>query len=207
MTGVYRPDRTFSFDGVIDWSAEDPTTIARHPVEHGKKAVTNARLKADPRRMHATFLLTDTPGAESPWAALRKIRDQDTAGGAFRALGRGIADGVSGTISQFDPRVAADNVDRCVRRFADFERFASANEPVTVSVPGKAMRRMAIGTVRDRPHPSGVGLLIEVQFEELRIVILRTAQQIPDADLAAAGFGGGGASGSTFVEVGVFGGG
>lgn len=174
LTGVYRPDRTFSFDGVIDWSAEDPTTVARHPVERGKKAVTDARLKADPRRMQATFLLTDTPEAESPYLPIAK------------------------------PFTAPD---RCVRRFADFERFAAANDPVTVSVPGKSLRRMAIGTVRDRPHPNGVGLLVDVQFEELRIVTLRTGQQIPDTDLAAAGFGGGGASGSTFVEVGVFGGG
>ena len=207
LTGALRPDETFAFDGVIDWSGEDPTTIARHPVELGKKSVTDARLKSDPQRLPVTFLLTDTPEEPSPWARLKDVLDQDTVRGSLRTVGTGIGAGAAGTVSMFDPRKWSANVDRCVRRRDDFLRFAARNEPCTVSVPGKTLRRMGIGAIRDRPHPSGVGLLSEVQFEELRIVTLRSAAQIPDADLAAAGFGGGGAGGTTFVEVGVFGGG
>ena len=207
LTGVLRPDETFAFDGVLDWSAEDPTTIARHPVEMGRKAVTDARLKSEPLRLTVTFLLTDTPEEASPWAKLKDLRDAEDLGQSFRLIGAGVAAGVGGTVSMLDPRKSRANVDRCLRRRDDFVRFAANNEPVTVSLPGKTMRRMGIGTVRDKPHPSGVGLLMEVLFEELRIVTLREAAQIPDADLAAAGFGGGGATGSTFVDVGVFAGG
>lgn len=207
LTGALRSDETFAFDGVIDWSGEDPTLIARHPVELGKKSVTDARLKSEPERITVTFLLTDTPEEASPWAKLKDVAGADTAKESFRLIGAGIASGVADTVSMFDPRKSRANIDRCLRRRDDFLRFAAANDPVTVSVPGKTVRRMGIGPIRERPHPSGVGLLIEVAFEELRIVTLKEAAQIPDADLAAAGFGGGGGAGSTFVEVGVFGGG
>ena len=208
LTGALRPDETFAFDLVIGWSGEDPTTIARHPVELGKKSVTDARLKSEPRRLTVTFLLTDSPSEASPWARLKEVGQQDTFKGSFRSVGIGIGSGVADTVSMFDPRKWSANVDRCIRRRDDFERFAAQNEPVTVAIPGKTLRRMGIGSVRDSPHPSGVGLLIEVAFEELRIVTLREAAQIPDADLAAAGFGGvSKTAAQTFVEVGVFGGG
>lgn len=208
LTGALRPDETFAFDLVVDWSGEDPTTIARHPVERGKKSVTDARLKSEPQRLSVTFLLTDTPEDASPWARLKDLASQDTIGASFRTAGAGLVAGAAGTLAMFDPRKWSANVDRCVRRRDDFLRFAAQNDPVTVCGPGKTARRMGIGSIRDRPHPSGVGLLIEVQFEELRIVTLREAAQIPDADLAAAGFGGvSKTAAQTFVEVGVFGGG
>lgn len=174
LSGALRPDRVFAFDGVIDWSDEDPTTIARHPVEAGKLAVTDARLKDAPTRLQATFLLTDSPDVDSPYVPIPI------------------------------PYAAPD---RCVRRLADWRRFVEGNDAVTVSLPGMTARRMAIGTVSTRPQGQGAALLVTVNFEQLRIVTLRTVAQIPDADLAAAGFGGGGGRGTTFVEVGGYGGG
>lgn len=208
LTGALRPDETFAFDLVVGWSGEDPTTIARHPVELGKKSVTDARLKSEPKRITVTFLLTDSPEEVSPWAHLKDVANQDSIGASFKSVGVGLAAGAAGTLSMFDPRKWTANVDRCVRRRDDFERFAAQNEPVTLSIPGKTLRHMAIGSIRDSPHPSGVGLMLEVAFEELRIVTLREAAQIPDADLAAAGFGGvSKTAAQTFVEVGVFAGG
>lgn len=205
-TGALIADRTFAFDGVLEWSADDPTTIARHPVELGAKAVTDARLKADPVRVQATFLLTDTPDDPSPFV-LSEWREIETYREAGRYVAKGAKSVVSSAAASYDPRGNPDALDRCVRRLGDFQRFAAGNEPVTLSVPGGTWRRMAIGSVQWQPQGQGAALTVRVQFEELRIVSLRTVAQIPDADLAAAGFGGGGASGSTFVEVGVFGGG
>ncbi len=204
MTGALKTDAVFAFDAVLDWSYADPTEIARHPVEAGKKAVTDARQKALPKRLQATFLLTDTP-EEPNLFSFADLREADTFKGAFQALGSQAKAGVSTLAARYDPRNWRDNVDRSLRRYADFERFAAGNDPITVSLPGITLRRMGIGVVQTRPQ--GTALHVTVSFEELRIVTLRTVAQIPDADLAAAGFGGGGAAGSTFVEVGVFGGG
>jgi hypothetical protein len=193
-SGLLRPDETFAFDGVLEWSVDDPTVIARHPVEGGKKAVTDARLKADGIRAQATYLLTDTPEQESPWAVLK---DQDTFKGFALSVGAALKDRLANQIEQGD---------RCVRRLNDFKRFAARNDAVTIAVPGETLRRMAIGTIGHRPQGSGAALLVTVAYEELRIVTLRTVAQIPDADLAAAGFGGNGGP-SQVVQVGVIGGG
>lgn len=205
QTGALATDRTFAFDGVLEWSADDPTQIARHPVELGLKAVTDARLKGEPQRVQVTFLLTDTPDDPNPFV-LAEWREIETYREAGRYVAKGAKSVVSSAAASYDPRGNPDALDRCVRRLEDFKRFAAANEPVTLSVPGGTWRRMGIGTVRHRPQGQGAALAVEVQFEELRIVSLRTVAQIPDADLAAAGYGGGGANGSTFVEVGIFGG-
>jgi hypothetical protein len=202
-SGLLRPDETFAFDGVLEWSVDDPTIIARHPVEGGKRAVTDARLKADGIRAQATYLLTDTPEQESPWAVLK---DQDTFRGVdadgnkfgfLPAVGAALKDRLANQIEQGD---------RCVRRLNDFKRFAARNDAVTIAFPGETLRRMAIGTIGHRPQGSGAALLVMVAFEELRIVTLRTVAQIPDADLAAAGFGGNGGP-SQVMQVGVIGGG
>jgi hypothetical protein len=179
---------------VLEWSVDDPTIIARHPVEGGKRAVTDARLKADGIRAQATYLLTDTPEQESPWAVLK---DQDTFKGFALSVGAALKDRLANQIEQGD---------RCVRRLNDFKRFAARNDAVTIAFPGETLRRMAIGTIGHRPQGSGAALLVTVAFEELRIVTLRTVAQIPDADLAAAGFGGNGGP-SQVVQVGVIGGG
>lgn len=193
-SGVLKPDETFAFDQVLEWSVEDPTTIARHPVEGGKKAVTDARLKADGIRASATFLLTDTPEQENPWATLA---DQDTIKGFALAVGAAAKDRLANQVVQ---------PDRAVRRLADFKRFAARNDALTIAVPGETLRRMAVGTISHRPQGVGAALAVSVVFEELRIVTLRTVAQIPDADLAAAGFGGNGGP-SQVVQVGVVGGG
>lgn len=80
--------------------------------------------------------------------------------------------------------------DRCLRRLREFLALRQLNTTVAASLPGQPpWVRMLVGRASAVPRPNGAAIDVTFELRQARIVRLRTAAAIPDADLKAAGLG------------------
>lgn len=95
-------------------------------------------------------------------------------------------------------------IDRAIRRLRDFLALRDRKAFLSVALPGRPpLISQQIGRTSYQPRASGGAIDVTFSLVHARVVRLRTVSSIPDADLKAAGLGGGELG---TVEIGTYGG-
>jgi hypothetical protein len=187
-TGVALVDQSFYFDQVVSVSTELPREVSRHPFEFGSEAAAD-NVSDDSEQVQVVAVLVDKPSSLPPdmGASWRDRFEQMVADRSQNLI-----------LGGFVP------IDRAVKRLRDFLALRDRKAFLSVALPGRPpLISQQIGRTSYQPRASGGAIDVTFTLTHARVVRLRVVSSIPDADLKAAGLGGGELG---TVEIGTFGG-